>query len=204
MRVRGCVDCGLPHVHGAFAGDVVVEGHDVDRGHGGVVGRRALQDRLTVGVQAVLLHRQGVLDLQRDGVGRGPGLGQRDRLVAPGDAGGVVQRVGLDVEVQSGDPERGDHLLVVPGDRADAGARVGDLGAAVVGAVAAERRDHVAAESAQRGDVRTVVVQRHRRGAVPVQCAGPFLGGLQEGEGVVLRPGGLGGGRDARGVGRAR
>src|SRR5579863_786835 len=59
-------------------------------------------------------------------------------LAAAGDPGGVIQRAGLDVHVEPGDPECGDHLLIVGRDRLYVRARVGDLGAAMVGAVSAE------------------------------------------------------------------
>ncbi len=106
-------------------------------------------------------------------------LKQRDRGAAAGDARLVVLRLGLDVHVQPGNAVGGDHRLVGLGDLADAGAGVGDLGAALVGAVAAEGRDHITAGRAQRRSARRTARPAGRAGlgAVPGQRAGALLRG---------------------------
>src|SRR5215471_6432674 len=97
--------------------------------------------------------RHGVGELDLAPVRRGPGFGLRDRLVAPVDASGIGQRVRLDVQIDTWDVIGGDHLLVDPGYRRDAGATVGDIGAGGVRGVTAERGDDVAARRLDHGDV---------------------------------------------------
>src|SRR5205823_7738243 len=90
------------------------------------------------------------------------------RLVAPVDARSVVQRVCLDVHVQPRDVVGRDDGLVCSGDLAYVLAGVGDLGAAAVGAEAAERRDHVAAHRAEAREIADVTPGGHRLGPVAI------------------------------------
>src|SRR5262249_61960725 len=92
-----------PNFHHAFAGDVVAEDLDVARVPGPAVSHGVLEHRLAVRVQAVLLDRERVLDLERDGVRGRPLLGQRDGLVTAVDAGPGVPRAGFDSRVEPRD-----------------------------------------------------------------------------------------------------
>ena len=95
--------------------------------------------------------RQGVGDLQRPVVAARPPLDQRQRLVAAVDPGAVAKRAVLDVHVQPRHAVRGDHRLVGRDQVLEVGAGVGQLPAGVVGAVPAERGDHVPAHLLAQG-----------------------------------------------------
>ena len=125
----------------------------------------------------------------------GPVLEQPERGAAPRDPGLVVQRVGLHVHVEAGHPVGGDHGLVGPGDRGHAPARVGDLGAVLVGAVPAEGRRRLPAHGAQRldlGGVAAAWLHGLLGAAVPGEGARALFRCLEEGQGQVAGPGGAG------------
>jgi hypothetical protein len=144
-------DGGRAHVGGGVV--VVVESHDVDHVHAGAPCDPALQHGHAACLQPAGRGRQRVADLQRPHLGVRPGLDQLDRLVAAVDARTPGQRSPLHVHVQAGHVVGGDGGLLCGGDRLRVAAGVADLGAALVGAPAAQRQHHVAAHRAQRCDV---------------------------------------------------
>src|SRR6185312_9904453 len=107
----------------------------------------------------------------------------RDRLVASVDAVRLGKRPAFDVHVDTRYVVGGDQLLVRGGDRVDVGARVADLGAALVGAPSTERRDDVAARGAKAGDVGEVAAGGDRLAlhAVPREGARALARRLEEG-----------------------
>ncbi len=173
---------------------VVVERHEVHDVDLGAVGHRVLQHRETAVGEAARGGGQGVRDLHRAPVGGRPVLDLLDRLVAAVDPGAVLQGVVLDVHIEAGHVVGRDDLLVRRRDGVDVRTAVGDLGAAVVGRVAAERRDHVAAARPDRGEVGAELGlgDGGARIAVPVGGAGTAGLRLDEGHGQVLGAGRLG------------
>ena len=93
---------------------------------------------------------QGVLDLHRAAHGGESVLEDPETLVPTVDAVGSLERAVLDVHVESRRPEHRDDRGVPVGDLLGVGARIADLASRVVGRVAAERRDDVAAHPAER------------------------------------------------------
>ncbi len=180
---------------------VEVERHDVDDRDPGPGSHRVLQHVGAALVDPGGVGRDRVDELDDAVAARGPVLDHGDGLVAPVDAGVVVERVLLGVQVEAGQVVGREHVLVGRGDGGHAMATVGQLGVVAVGRGTAERRDHLAALGLQGGDALGVGPDRGVRVAVPVHGAGARLRGLQEVEGEVLdarRASGLG-----QGVGRA-
>ena len=167
---------------------VIVEGHEIDQGHLHPRLDRALQDREGVRLQTGRLDRQRVLDLQRIAVTGGPRLRLRERFVAPVDARRVVQRVEFHVHVEPGDVVGVDDRLVVGRERADGTAGVGDFGAVIARALAAERQRDVAALLLELADLGLVQRRIRRLRPIPGQRAGTGRGRLQEPEVEVVRP----------------
>ena len=151
---------------------VVVEDHDVDEVDTNAVRDRVLEHREPAPLEPVRVGRQGVLDLERAACAGGPRLELRDRLVSPVDPVGPGERAALDVHVEAGDVVGGHDALVRVGDAVDALARVADLGAALVRAPTTERRDDVAADRSERGEVAQVAARRERLRLRPVPCEG--------------------------------
>ena len=148
--------------------------------------------------------RHRVADLERPSLRRRPVLHDLQRLVATVDAVAAVERPALDVHVEARHVVARDHLFVGSGDCVHVLAGIGDLGAALVGAPAAERRDHVTAEGPQGRDVGEVAAVGDwiASAAVPGERARALRQRLEECQGEVLRARLLGGRREA--VGRPR
>ena len=132
---------------------VVVEDHDVHEVDPGAVLDRVAEHGEAARVQAGRARREGVLHLDGATLRREPVLQDPQALVAPVDAVGSLEGAVLDVHVEPGRPEHRQDRGIAVRDRLRVGARVADLAPGVVGRIATERRDDVAAHPAQRGDV---------------------------------------------------
>ena len=131
----------------------------------------------------------------------GPLLNEPQRLVTPVDAGGPPQRPALDVHVQARHVVLRHDSLVGGGNLVHALAGIAELRPALIGAPAAEGRDHIAPDGAEGCDVREIaaVCDEIALAAVPGERARRLRQRGEECECEVARARGLGGRRQAVG-----